>query len=229
MKRLLLGLFLGIFALASTSAFAGDILLNQNHGYNTTAGIAVNFTGTNGGNAFNVAFTSMAYGAGHAFGFGSVGSSGTYTILQNGATINYTGSSCGASCYNLNQTGSLAFDYGTAKGNGSYLTGNLQLVNVTQTGTVGNFNDMMMVNLVVTGGSLASKFAGGNGIVVLTLAFKSGTDLTTLLHGQSLGAWINSGTVNPAGAVPEPASIVMLGASLAGFAGLLRRKNPSAV
>jgi hypothetical protein len=223
-------LSVGILSLASTSAFAGDILLNQNHFYGTNAGIAVDFAGTNGGNAFSVAFTSMAYGAAHTFGLGPVvGKSGVYTILQNSATVNYTGSSCGSSCYNLNQSGNLMFDYGSAKGSGNFLTGYLQLLNVTQTGTIGNFNDMMNVNLVVTGGSLQSKFSGNQAIVQLTLAFKSGTDLTSLLHGQSLGAWINSGTVNPTGTVPEPASVLMLGASLAGFAGLLRSKKLSAV
>jgi hypothetical protein len=230
MKRRLLGMLsLGILSLASTSAFAGDILLNQNNGYLTTAGIAVNFTGTDGGSAFNVAFTSMAYGAAHTFGLGSTDKSGFYTVQQNGATVNYMGTSCGAQCYSLNQTGNLLFDYGSAKNSGNFLTGFLQLVNVTQTGTVGNFNDMMTVNLVVNGGSLASKFPGNNAVVQLTLAFKSATSLTSLLTGQKLGAWINSGTVNPTGTVPEPASVLMLGASLAGFVALLRRKNLSAV
>lgn len=226
MKRfLLVVLALGVLSFAATNAFAGDIVLNQNNGYGTNLGFAVDFTGTDGGNAFNLNFTGHAFG--QAVGFGNLAGNGVYTIIQlGGVSVSYNGVSCGAGCYSLNQVGNLTFDYGTAKGNGSLLTGFLQLLNVTQTGTTGNFNDTLMVNLIIKGGTLASKFSTGNGIVELTLAFKSATSLAGLMTGQTLGAWINSGTVNPQ-AVPEPPSLLVLGVGLLGFAGLTRIKRLS--
>jgi len=159
-------------------------------------------------------------------GFGDLAGHGVYTISQNSASVTYTGVSCGTGCYTLNQTGNLLFDYGTAKGNGAYLFGWLQLLNVTQTGTTGNFNDTLMVNLIINGGSLAGKFITGNGVVALTIAFKSTTSLANLLNGQTLGAWINSGTVTPE-TVPEPSSLLVLGAGLLGFMGLTQIKRLS--
>ena len=208
-----------VLLLAGAPAFAGSILLNSNQGFGTTAGYAMNFGPTGGGN-FSVKFTSKAHGI--AFGTGNLNPplSGIYTILQNGASVNYTGVSCGASCYSLSQTGNLIFDYGTAKNKGSLLTGMLQLLNVTQTGNTGNFNENLPVNLIITGGSLASKF-GSNGILQMTLAFKSGTSLANL--SSQIGAWINSGTVRPASAAPEPSSLLMLGTGLVAIAGLMRK------
>jgi hypothetical protein len=225
MKTFTLGCLVGLVLLGTTSAFAGDIVLNENHNYGLTSGYAINFNGTDGGSSFNLNFTSNAYGG--AKGFGNLGSTGVYTILQNGAAINYTGTSCGTGCYGLNQTGNLVFDYGNVKGSSNLLTGYLQLVNVTQTGVIGNFNDMLMVNLIVNGGSLASKFGGGTGIVELTIAFKSATSLASLMTGQTLNSWIQSGTVNST-AVPEPASLLILGAGLVSFAALGRKKRLSA-
>jgi hypothetical protein len=224
MKTFTMGCLLGLVFLGTTSAFAGNIVLNENHNYGLPTGYAVNFNGTDGGSSFNLNFTSNAFGG--AKGFGSLGSTGVYTILQNSATVNYTGTSCGTGCYSLTQVGNLVFDYGTVKNSGTLLNGYLQLLNVTQTGVIGNFNDMLMVNLIVNGGSLASKFGGGIGVVELTIAFKSATSLASLMTGQTLNSWIQSGTVNPV-AVPEPASLLILGAGLISFVVLARKKHLS--
>ena len=121
----------------------------------------------------------------------------------------------------MNQTGPLAFKYGTLAGGSDLLTGDLWLSDIVQTGGSGVFNDQLVINFMATGGDLASSFGNG-GIVQLTIKFSTNQDLATILNNQTLLAKVISGAVFP---VPEPGSLPLLGASLLGFAGLVGRKR----
>ena len=195
--------------LCSASGFASQITLQN------SAANAITFLG--GGGGFTVTFNSGAFGkATDDLG----GSSGVYEIQQMGTLV--SGTPAGGGVYNLTQSGGLNngflyFTYGGVKGSGSLLFGNLQLVNLTQAGSTGNFNDDLVVNLFILGGSLATKFVTNNGILQLTIHFPTGADLANILGGGGFNAVISDGTVVP---VPEPASLLMLGSTLLAFGGL---------
>jgi len=195
--------------LCSASGFAAQITLQN------SAANAITFTG--GGGGFTVTFNAGAFGkATDDLG----GPSGVYAIQQEGTTVSAT--PVGGGVYNLTQSGGinnglLSFTYGGVKGSGSLLFGNLQLVDIQQTGSTGNFNNNLVVNLFILGGKLATQFVTNNGILQLTIHFPSGANLASILNGGGFNAVISDGTVVP---VPEPASLVMLGSTLLAFGGL---------
>ena len=201
--------------LAAATAFAGSIndIVLQGTGYGP-----VSFTGTGGG-GFDVTFNVMNV-AGQ--GYGTLLSSGFYSIVNNGAQIRYAGS-CGSGCFMLSQGSGALFTYGSSPGGSDLLTGILMFKDLVQTpGGGGIFNDALTINLTVTGGSLAPAFHNNNGIIQLTIKFQTKQDLGTILNKQTLLAKINSGVIY---AVPEPASLAILGASLLGLVGLGKKKK----
>ena len=217
-------------SLCCAPAFADEILLGK-------AGSATNssviFT-SNGKPlfGFSVAFQSNA--AGSAFGTGSLSepNNNKYSVLQNGATVRTDGVNCGSGCYQLTQNAPLTFNYGTGcatLASTCWLTGNLFLTDVTQSGNAGVFNDSLLVNLIVTGGQLATTF-GVNGIVQFTLHFQSTTDLIALFTsktaGTTLGGYITSGAVFKAS---EPSTLPLLGSTLLAFVGLAWKNKLFAV
>lgn len=231
MKRAILSLCIVSFILAgAASAFAGtidnsdQITLGASATSGKTSLTAIVFTGTGGGN-FTVTFNTNANGAAVGTGGVFLGTSGFYTIMQNGATVQSTGVSCGAGCFDVSTktgTGPLIFDLGSTAGGSDLLTGDLTLVDVSQSSKSGNINNQVLVNLMVTGGSLASDFPGDGGFVQLLINFSGNGMLATIASKQNIDAFIKSGTVNPQ--VPEPTSLVMLGIGLFGMAAVTRRK-----
>lgn len=202
-------------------AFAGTV--NEIVLSGSGSGKPVSFHGTGGGN-FNVNFNINGLSA---FGDNSgvfAGVNGFYSILNSGATISNMGpGGCGPNgcVFMLTQSAPIAFTMGSSSGGSDQLTGNLQLVDIVQTGTGGVFNDALVIDLTVTGGSLQPLFAGNNGSVQLTIKFKSGQNLVNIAKNQTFLAQVVSGAVFP---VPEPASLALLSGSLLGLAFLGRKK-----
>jgi hypothetical protein len=219
MRKVLLALCsLAILALCSVPVFAGSIDTTDQITLASSPNDSFVFTG-NGSGGFSLNLVNVI---GNAVGQGSLDGHGRYSISQNGAVIT-SGTSCGAGCYNINQSADLIFKYGSTATNGSLLTGDLQLLNITQTPSTksGVFNEALVVDLTITGGSLASKFAGGTGILQITLLFTSSESLSSLKSKQILDAAIHDGTVNPL-LLPEPGSLALLGTGLVSLGGVVR-------
>lgn len=202
-------------------AFAGQVNEIVLSGSGTSK--PVSFHGTGSGH-FNVVFNINNLGA---FGDPSgvfAGVAGYYSILNGGATVSsMSPGACGTSgcVFVLTQSAPVAFTLGSSPGGNDLLTGSLELVDIVQTGSAGVFNDALVINLTVTGGSLQGLFAGNNGSVQLTIKFSSGQNLVNIAKNQAFLAEVISGAVFP---VPEPGSLTLLGAGLLGFAGLCRKK-----
>ena len=217
MKRALLTIsavtILGLFSLP---AFAGQITL----GNSPTTAPSLTFVADGAGN-FTLSIGANLHGG--AFDTFVSGESGLYSIASGSGFVGTATSGCTTASCTFNVSGpTLSFAYGTTATNGSYLTGNLSLVSLSQTpsGKTGVFNEALVVNLMVTGGSLQPQFTTGNGIVQLTLTFTSKNSLYSM-PGKEL-AYVSTGSVQPA--LPEPASLALLGSGLVALGGISRFK-----
>lgn len=230
MKKLLLCfLFVGLILAVSLPAVAGSIDTTDQITLSNSQVSSITFAPTTPGN-FNMVFGKGAIGTTLGTGIFSPlvaagGATGAfYTILQNGATVSSAGvSTCGGlTCILLSQTKNLVFDLGSTKGGSQLLTGFLTLLDIAQSGNTGTTNNNLVVDLTITGGSLASKFAGLGAVVQLTLNLKGLNifNLTTVGHAQ-----ISTGSVNPL--LSEPSSLSMLGLGLISLAGVIRRNVSS--
>ena len=156
---------------------------------------------------------------GSASGSGTLASSGSYTITQ-GAGVTVTGTWVSANTWSITQNGGLGFTYGPG-----LLTGNLQLVSLTQTGISGEFNDELLANLTITGGSLfTSNIFPNNAQAELVILFSSTQSLQTLPNGNTLDASFLGGFIDPA-PTGEPASMILVGSGLLLLGGLVRRRR----
>jgi len=145
----------------------------------------------------------------------------SYQFINTAGAITLTLANAALNQWNVLQTSNTIFNYGT---NGSLLSGFLDLLNFQQNpgSKGGEFNYTGNANLTITGGSLASAFSSSNGVLDLTVFFRSTTNLESLLGGSAkIGSQIASGSVLPS---PEPSSILMLGSGLMLAGGMLRSK-----
>lgn len=175
------------------------------------------FTGDGSGNV-TLTLTNCCTITGTALSTGDLVSQGFYTLDFTGSSpIQLT--SVGGGIFTVTQGGPIAFSYGTLPGGSDLLTGDLQLVSIGQTGSVGVFNQNLTANLTNLGGSLASAFGPPGGVFDITIRIASGVDLSTL--EGSATANISSGELTP---TPEPASLALLGGGLLSVGGFMRRK-----
>jgi hypothetical protein len=220
MKKALLVLCIpAIFGFCAVPSFAGS---EPNTTDNITLAASPRnsfvFKGAVGG-GFTLSLVDVL---GNAAGEGTLASTGKYSITEpKGDTISSAATGCGTGCFNLNQSAPLTFKYGSTANNGSLLQGTLELVSIDQTpsGKGGLFNDSAVVDLTITGGSLAGKF-GADGIVQITINFTTTQNLSTITPKQVADANITSGTVDPI--LPEPGSLALLGTGLVSLGGVVR-------
>lgn len=122
---------------------------------------------------------------------------------------------------NITQGGPASFSLGTTNGGNTLLTGNLQLVSFAQFGHLGAYNDQLVANLTVTGGTLAPYFSNSSGVVTVLITIASGTNVFTLGNGQTV---VGTNPVGTLTSTPEPSSVLLLGSGLMVFGAVLRRK-----
>jgi len=218
MRKILLALsvLVAMTAAVSTATAQNQITLDGSSN-------SMTFTGTGGGN-WTLSLPSVGL-KDTAFGSGTLYTSTSYPfIITQGAGVTITGTETGpgSNVWNITQSGALDFSFGTG---GSLLTGTLQLVDLTQTGATGSFNDDLTVNLAITGGSLAS-ILGPSAILDITIDFAKTKGvagvLGNLTSGQTLKANISDGELTP---TAEPVSMVLVGSGLLLLGGFVRRRR----
>jgi hypothetical protein len=136
-------------------------------------------------------------------------------------TMTQSGSISLASNGNITQASPISFYYNN--GSGGTLTGNLQLVNFLQAGSLGLFNDALLANLTGLGGTLAPSFlsVGSAGIADITIVVQNGQSVNNLFSSNgTVLAHVSSGEIVP---TPESSSVVLFGAGLLAIGLLWRR------
>jgi hypothetical protein len=219
MRNLLKALFVLVFLTTAVSVATAQNQITLQAASSANS-IVFTSTGETQSAAENWTLTLTGGGlSGAASGSGTLASSGSYTITQGGG-VTVTGTWVSSNTWNITQNGSLGFTYGPG-----LLTGNLTLVSLTQTGITGEFNDQLLANVTITGGSLfASNTFPNNAQAELIIVFSSSQSLQTLSQGDTLDASFLGGFIDPA-PTGEPASMILVGSGLLLLGGVVRRRR----
>jgi hypothetical protein len=208
--------FVATLGSVSTQAQTGIALSTS-----STSGIS--FTSTGGG---NLSMGAAIFGS--AAGLGSLlGDTGYYSLMSGSPIALTLGSSLSPVFADYSASGTLNFIVTSMKGGGgtTLLTGTLTLVDLVQAINSGMTNTSEVLNLNITGGTLASAYAGNTGIGNLTINLSGLGFLPSLSSGSAK----LSGATLDALPTPEPWSMLLFGSGLVLFGFVLRRRMPNGV
>lgn len=216
MKRLTL--LLALFALMTftVSASATDISF--------AGGVSIQQTGTTSSPSVNFTFSGLSVTPGT---LGGDALEGTAVTISPNTTFSFT-SVVGSNGYFSPNGGSMSIGNATT----GTLTGDISFVTITGNGS-GSFSiSIALSNINITGGTsafLTSLVGQQKGSGVFTFQFTAGGGLNDLLNmGLGSGTLANTSTINTSVsgsvAVPEPASLFLLGSGLMAGGGFVRRK-----